>query len=71
MFYLEAVVHYSSGYKSSQKEEKPLMEIPLIDGFSIYVPHKKEAIRMALSILFFSTLSGMISSLIFHKKPLC
>ena len=65
LFFIEALIHFNIGKKSdSYKITKKHNFINISNLFSIHMPDKSEFIQIFVTVLFFSTISGLSSSYI-------
>ncbi len=62
IFFLEAMVHFSIGKSAGKMEENDFIYVNVYNNFNIYLPNKTKLIKLILSIMFFSAISGLISS---------
>jgi hypothetical protein len=65
LFFIEALIHFNIG-KKSRNENQPQTHnfLNISNFFSIHIPDKSEFIRIFVTVLFFSTISGFSSSYI-------
>lgn len=63
LFLIEALIHFTIG-KNGGIHEKPQKHkyIRLFDTIKIHIPDKKEFFHIFITVLIFSTISGLISS---------
>ena len=62
IFFLEAMVHLSLGKNAGKSEEEPFIYYNLYNDVNIYFPIRQKLIKLILTVLFFSAISGLFSS---------
>ena len=64
IFFFESLIHFSIGKKGNNIKEHKFINI--FNIFVIHIPDKKELIKIIITVIFFSLISGICSSLILH-----
>lgn len=59
IFFVEALIHFNIGKNGGNKTHK---YITVSDDIKIHVPDKDELFRICLIVLFFSSISGILSA---------
>jgi hypothetical protein len=62
IFFLEAMIHFSIGKKAGKNQEEPSIYVNLYKDYNVYFPNKKKMIKLVVTILLFSVISGWLSS---------
>ncbi len=65
LFFFEALFHFSLG-KNGVAQEKKHTYINILNLFKIHIPDKSEFISIFCTVLFFSTISGLLSSYVIY-----
>jgi len=64
IFFLESLIHFSIGRKSNISKHHKFINI--YKNVTIHIPDKQELIKILITVIFFSLLSGIFSSLLIH-----
>ena len=65
LFFIEALIHFNIGKKSKiEKQTQTHNFLNIANLFSIHIPDKSEFIRIFVTVLLFSIISGFSSSYI-------
>lgn len=67
IFFIEGLIHYNEGIKDNKDtniKHDPIFIFKLFNGYEIEIPHKKELLVMAFTILIFSTIAGLLNTYI-------
>ena len=63
LFFMEALIHFNIGKKAG-KQPKTHKYIEIYKGTMIHIPDKHEFVKLFFTVLFFSTISGLLSAYI-------
>jgi len=59
IFFMEALIHFNIGKNGNDKKHK---YIDISDQIKIHIPDKDEFFDIAKTVLFFSTMTGLLSA---------
>jgi hypothetical protein len=59
IFFMEALIHFNIGKNGKHKKHK---YIDISDQIKIHIPDKNEFFDIAKTVLFFSTMTGLLSA---------
>ena len=63
LFFIEALIHFTIGKIGGiNKEPKSHKYINVFNGLTIHIPDKTEFVHIFITVLFFSIISGLIST---------
>jgi hypothetical protein len=62
IFFLEALILFNFGKKAGKNEEEPSIYFNLYKDYNIYLPNKKKIMKISLTVLLFSVISGLLST---------
>ena len=66
IFLLEALIIFNFGKKSGKNEKEPFIYFNLYKDFNIYFPNITKIIKLILIVMFFSMISGWLSSYVIN-----
>ena len=63
LFFIEALIHFTIGRNGGiNKKPKSHKYIKVFNGLTIHIPDKTEFVHIFITVLFFSIISGLIST---------
>lgn len=63
IFFVEALIHFNIGKNGGNKKHE---FIQVSDDIKMHVPDKNEFFEIFITVLIFSTISGLLSSYVIH-----
>lgn len=63
LFFMEAIIHFNIGKKTITKPQKHKF-ITIYKGLVIHIPDRIEFVKIFLTVLLFSSISGVVSAYI-------
>ena len=64
IFFMEALIHFNIGKNG---DHKPHEYIQVTDQIKIHIPDKDEFFKIVKTVLFFSTITGLLSAYIIKR----
>ena len=64
IFFMEAVIHFNIGKNGEHKQHE---YIRVTDQIKIHIPDKDEFLKIFKTVLFFSTMTGLLSAYIIKR----
>ncbi len=64
IFFMEALIHFNIGKNGNHKKHK---YIDISDQIKIHIPDKDEFFDIAKTVLFFSTMTGLLSAYVIKR----
>ena len=65
IFFMEALIHFNIGKNGKHKTHK---YIDISDQIKIHIPDKDEFFDIAKTVLFFSTMTGLLSAYVIKRQ---